>query len=244
MVKKRVDKSTRGNNERSPKKPNLRDFAEISLRETIQHHASGKESGETSDGRTLVIEIRIKDGITYEEAKEKILDGIKAVFQSDSAIESLDLENVKVRSDFKKTLRAVRKSNLLSQVEMAERLGVSRDYISRLERGRKPGLGFLKKLVEEFGLSIKDVCQPVLRSNSSIERNLNIIEAGEDFKQIFRKVRKVYLLTQAEMAERLGVSRDWISRIERGSHKPGVRLQKKLVEEFGLSIEDLHRLIC
>jgi len=168
--------------ERDPKKPNSRDFAKTGLRETIQHHMPNpgqtyfdyyryytqkrdrkfdyyRHDAQKRD-RKLAIEIRIKDGVT--EAKEKILNAIKAAFQGDSAIENLDFKSVKVRKDFKKTLRAVRKSHLLTQAEMAERLGFSRDYISRLEGGHlKPGLRFLKKLVEEFGLSNEDVCRKV-----------------------------------------------------------------------------------
>ncbi len=177
MVEKQVGKTTRGNGERNPKRPNSRDFAEIGLRETIQHYMPNPGRSHfdyyryytQKRDRRLVIAIHIKDGVSYEEAKEKILNGIKAAFQSDckkenAAEKKFDIaaiENLDLREDFKEFLRRLRKSHLLTQAEMAKKLGMSRDYMSRLEGGRKPGLRFLKRLVEEFELSVEDLHRKV-----------------------------------------------------------------------------------
>jgi putative transcriptional regulator len=46
-------------------------------------------------------------------------------------------------------------------------------------------------------------------------------------------------LTQAELAERVGVSRQTITAIETGKYNPSLELALKLAECFGCRVEDL-----
>lgn len=46
-------------------------------------------------------------------------------------------------------------------------------------------------------------------------------------------------LTQAELADKLGVSRQTVISIERGRFDPSLPLAFKIAEQFGLKIEDV-----
>jgi putative transcriptional regulator len=54
--------------------------------------------------------------------------------------------------------------------------------------------------------------------------------------KFYREEKK---LTQLELAEMLGVSNDWISRIERGASEPGFKLVRKLSTVLEQDILDL-----
>ena len=59
-----------------------------------------------------------------------------------------------------------------------------------------------------------------------MENDLKVYRAMED-------------LTQGELAERVGVSRQAINSIETGKYDPSLELAFKLAEEFGCQIEDI-----
>ena len=55
-------------------------------------------------------------------------------------------------------LKEYRLKKQLTQIEVAENIGVSVDYISMLERGlRTPGFALSKKLAEFYGTTIEDL---------------------------------------------------------------------------------------
>jgi putative transcriptional regulator len=45
--------------------------------------------------------------------------------------------------------------------------------------------------------------------------------------------------TQADLAERLGVSRQWINVIEKGHYDPSLPLAFRIAQLFGLAIEEI-----
>ncbi len=49
-------------------------------------------------------------------------------------------------------------------------------------------------------------------------------------------------MTQAELAERVGVTRQTIHSIEKGKYKPTVELALRLAREMGVAVEDLFEL--
>lgn len=59
-----------------------------------------------------------------------------------------------------------------------------------------------------------------------MENNLKVYRAMED-------------ITQGELAERVGVSRQAINSIETGKYDPSLELAFKLADEFDCQIEDL-----
>lgn len=54
-----------------------------------------------------------------------------------------------------------------------------------------------------------------------------------------RTLREAAGLTQAELAERSGVSQTWISRLERGQENPTLATLRRLAAAFGVRVTDL-----
>lgn len=72
--------------------------------------------------------------------------------------ESMIVEIQSVRQDFGRRIKTIRKSNRLSQEELASRAKLHRNYISDVERGeRNLSLEALIKLSIGLGISIRDL---------------------------------------------------------------------------------------
>ncbi|MEA4978463.1 MAG: helix-turn-helix transcriptional regulator, partial [Petrimonas sp.] len=72
----------------------------------------------------------------------------------------------------------------------------------------------------------------------SPERRKAEQEAWEDYNaQILMNARKNAHLTQAQLAERVGVDKGYISRVERGLIVPTIGTFYKIVAAMGLSVE-------
>ncbi len=55
--------------------------------------------------------------------------------------------------------------------------------------------------------------------------------------QVISDARKAEKLTQSELAERVGMNKTYISRIEKGSIEPGISTFSKIIEALGLRLE-------
>ena len=72
----------------------------------------------------------------------------------------------------------------------------------------------------------------------SPERRQAEQEAWEDYNaQILMDARKIARLTQEQLAERVGVDKGYISRVERGLIVPTIGTFYKIVAAMGLSVE-------
>ena len=64
--------------------------------------------------------------------------------------------------------------------------------------------------------------------------------------QVLNHLRRHRLLadgmTQAELAERVGVTRQTIHSIEKGKYKPTIELALRLTRELGVAVEELFEL--
>ena len=64
--------------------------------------------------------------------------------------------------------------------------------------------------------------------------------------QVLSHLRRYRLLadgmTQTDLAERVGVTRQTIHSIERGKYKPSIELALRLARELGATVEDLFEL--
>jgi len=58
-------------------------------------------------------------------------------------------------------------------------------------------------------------------------------------KNRIRDLRIANNLTQEQLSEKVGVSRQSIVAIERGKYNPSLKLAFKIANEFGLSIEEV-----
>ncbi len=54
-----------------------------------------------------------------------------------------------------------------------------------------------------------------------------------------KKYREVTKITQQQLADRIGVSRQTIVRFENGTHEPRLTELRKMAEIFGCSMNDL-----
>jgi ribosome-binding protein aMBF1 (putative translation factor) len=78
----------------------------------------------------------------------------------------------------------------------------------------------------------------VFGSVGSATRNKAIEEAWEDYNaQILHDARKNSRLSQAQLAERIGADKGYISRIERGLIVPSIATFYKIAAAMGLSVE-------
>lgn len=65
------------------------------------------------------------------------------------------------------------------------------------------------------------------------------IYGGEHIKNIVSELRKARCLTQQELGEKLGVSRQTIISLENGRYNPSIALAHKIAVTFELTIEDI-----
>ena len=84
-----------------------------------------------------------------------------------------------------KQIQAVRKQLQLSQIQLEQRSGIKREYISRLERGKlkNPTINTLNKIAQGLGIPLEEL----LFAKPSSPRQLQDILRGS--KQIEQKIR-------------------------------------------------------
>ena len=98
--------------------------------------------------------------------------------------------------------------------------------------------------LKEIGKDIYDVSALLdeeLGKAGSPERKMNTDRAWEEYNaQILLDARKNAGLTQAELAERIGAEKGYISRIERGLIVPSVSTLYRIASAMGLTVELRH----
>jgi transcriptional regulator with XRE-family HTH domain len=67
------------------------------------------------------------------------------------------------------------------------------------------------------------------------------VERGGDIGNQVRELREDALMTQEELAEAAGITKDQVSRIERGAQSPRFRTIKKLADALGVDARELRR---
>ena len=74
-------------------------------------------------------------------------------------------------------VRALRTSDEFSQVELAEKLGVSKQFLSDVEHNRKDiGIAFAKKVASTLGYSIEPLLELLIRQQLKRQRLNYIVE--------------------------------------------------------------------
>ena len=95
--------------------------------------------------------------------------------------------------------------------------------------------------LKEIGKDIYDVSALLdeeLGKAGTPERKMNTDRAWEEYNaQILLDARKNAGLTQAELAERIGAEKGYISRIERGLIVPSVSTLYRIASAMGLTVE-------
>ena len=93
-----------------------------------------------------------------------------------------------------------------------------------------------------MGIEIKQICQIYL-TNTAYSAILlsNIFDKGvfPMYNEKMKELRASLGLSQAELARRVGVSRQTINRIENGGYNPTIELCIKLCRELGVTLNDI-----
>src|SRR6266702_4677075 len=74
-------------------------------------------------------------------------------------------------------IRALRTSDEISQVELAKKIGVSKQFLNDVEHNRKDvGIGFAKKIASVLGYSIEPFLELLIRQQLKRQRLNYIVE--------------------------------------------------------------------
>lgn len=91
----------------------------------------------------------------------------------------------------------IRKKRGLSQDVLAERLGISTQYVSNIERGRgNPGLDLLFSMADTLNVELRDICdfEPEETNDKSVQNAIREIlseEKPERLKMVLRMLKAI-----------------------------------------------------
>jgi transcriptional regulator with XRE-family HTH domain len=127
---------------------------------------------------------------------------------------------------FADEMRVRRETLGLSQEALGIPLGLDRNTVSRMERNA-PNMSISKAVAvaEALGTSVAEMLGGIGSQKSAAEINAGVA-------QRIRQIRGELNLNQRELAERIGVDRNWVSAVESG--KRNVTLQT--LEKFAVAL--------
>lgn len=155
-----------------------------------------------------------------------------------------------VREDVGRRIRTHREESNLSLRELARRLGISASAVSQIETGKsRPSVTTLYAVIDELGLSVDDLFSPMgpaaapaspgRRASAQSRRWPAGLNMREDVGRRIRAHREESNLSLREFARRLGISPSAVSQIETGKSRPSVNTLYAVIDELGLSVDDL-----
>lgn len=134
-------------------------------------------------------------------------------------------------------LRRLRLRSGLSQARVAELIGISRRTLGAWERGARPPLHAIRRLAETYGVCVSDVAAAAgVTGPRWLDRRT--WQPG-DLPHVLRVLREWSGLTQRELAERIGCSRDATRAWESGRGTPRRPLRQRLEQVYGLPPDTL-----
>ncbi len=138
--------------------------------------------------------------------------------------------------DFSERLKNLRKQAGLTQSDFALKTGVHFQTVSKWERGNQtPDIGMLGIIASVLGVSLEKLLGEE-ESETPITGNFEL----SSMANAIADYRKHAGLSQAETAEKLGVSSDIISKWEHGNSAPDIDLLIKTARLFGVSVSVLY----
>jgi transcriptional regulator with XRE-family HTH domain len=118
-------------------------------------------------------------------------------------------------------LRVEREKQHLTQTELALAAGVSRGLVSAVEGGRQnPGVDAALAIANVLGLPVELLFGSPPRSDS--DHPCAVFMKPPPHRERLRIERERLHLTQTELAQAAGVSRQLVSTVEAGRHTPNV----------------------
>lgn len=139
----------------------------------------------------------------------------------------------------------IRKRRRMSQKQLAEVLGVNRTYLNGLEKGvRNPSVTMLYHIAEGLHISVKDLLTKheefsFGEDDSYWDKVKEAVEENKknDFKKL-AQLRHESSMMQEELAKKAGISRNHVSGMERGVHKPTLGTLARLANALGCNITE------
>lgn len=81
------------------------------------------------------------------------------------------------KATFGGVIRSLRISDLISQVELAKKIGVSKQFLSDVEHNRKEvGISFAKKVAKALGYSVEPLIELLIRDQLKKQKLHYIVE--------------------------------------------------------------------
>ena len=127
-------------------------------------------------------------------------------------------------ADFSNRVREYRGREGINQAEFAKRMGISRNYVSMVESGRKPSA----QVVRHFELL----------EGPSQERPA-ASEFATDPRGMLKRRREELGMTRSELAQRARYRAVYISDVEEGRARPNEKFLRKVCKILGLPLEEL-----
>ena len=156
-----------------------------------------------------------------------------------------------VPEDVGRRIRTHRQDSNLSLREFARRLGISASAVSQFETGKsRPSVDTLYAVIDELGLSVDDLFSPLgpapVKPHATTSprhraagRQLTGLDVRDDVGKRIRALREDSNLSLREFSRRLGISASAVSQIETGKSRPSVNTLYAVMNELGLSVDDL-----
>jgi transcriptional regulator with XRE-family HTH domain len=86
---------------------------------------------------------------------------------------------------YNKALRLIREYHRLSQTELAAKLGLSKSYVSELERNKKPTIEVIERYAEAFSIPVSSLLLFAEQSNKAgVPEKVRVIAAGKVLKML------------------------------------------------------------
>jgi transcriptional regulator with XRE-family HTH domain len=128
-------------------------------------------------------------------------------------------------------MRRRRQAMGLSQQALGDRVGLDRNAISRIERGA-PNLSLLS--AADIARALETTLSSMLGGESQSHRN-----KVQAFGSRVRELRAARGWNQRELAERVGVDRNWVSAVESGKQNVSLQTLRKFADAFAVAPTEL-----
>ena len=143
-----------------------------------------------------------------------------------------------------------------NQTQLAETVGRSQQWVSKFENGHcEPSAGDVVEALTALGASIavRPVDAPqrndrthrqLLSAPSRTQRQLQVgavtsshkVESAVDVGALIRQARQAAAMTQQQLADRVGTTRQWVIRLEQGRHSTAMNTALVALSEMGLEM--------
>jgi len=128
-------------------------------------------------------------------------------------------------------IRRLRRQRGLTLKELADKVGLSTSYLSEVERElKRPSIEVLEKLTNILRIPVGSLV-PVSQAYDAGMASGMSSRLGKKLKQL----RESMNLSQAELAQRAGLSGGLIGQIESGRTRPSLKTVQRLADALGVS---------